>query len=103
MKSGVSPWTVAATLLLIASSSACASSPLHSPPPPPATELRTLRLDPETGKFRYAYLICSKVILGICTETQQVVEWYDMGDPGTRKDLSARGFVLMVEPDRPIP
>lgn len=77
--------------VLIFLSSSCASIAAA-----PSLENRTLRLSRSGPWFEYQYEVCSKRILGICTDHSMKVEKYDISDKVLREKLINMGFVFKV-------
>lgn len=94
MKNGISRLTAAPMLFLIilTSSFVCCATLSW-----PALDQRTLRIsESRPGSFEYSDYVCTKRILGFCSEHGLQTEYYDLGDAIIRHKLNDMGFVLQV-------
>lgn len=65
---------------------------------------RSLRISerPNFTGFEYQYEICLKEILGFCRKREMKIDYYDLADPITKKQLIDMGFILKMR-DKVVP
>lgn len=65
---------------------------MQMPSPPPLEEREFLRICPTKPGACYAYEVCVKKVIGICTKKEWVEEYFDLQDPNVRAKLIDMGF-----------
>lgn len=99
MRSSIKTPIIGAMLALMSLSLSCATLQAAGPP---QLELRTLRFKADAPALEYAYEVCVRTFLGICTKHEMKRETWDLTDPAVRAQLIAIGFVAKVR-EKPLP
>lgn len=62
----------------------------------PELSKRTLRISVKVPGFEYQYEVCVKHFLGMCAKKQWQIDYYDLTNQDTKKQLMDMGFVAKV-------